>query len=122
VGIVLTTPSGEAFYYFYRLEYHCTNNIAECEALILGLNLGIDKGVMYLRAKGDSDLVVSQVLLKFATNNEKLKKYRDFAQSLSNSFKIISIEAIPREENCVADALVVSASTLQPCDGPLHEL
>jgi hypothetical protein len=73
VGIVLTTPSGEAFYYSYRLEYHCTNNIAEYEALILGFNLAIDKGVTYLRAKGDSDLIVSQVLMKFATKNEKLK-------------------------------------------------
>jgi ribonuclease HI len=122
VGIVLTTPSREAFYYSYRLEYHCTNNIVEYEALILGLNLAIDKGVTYLRVKGDSDLIVSQVLLKFATKNEKLKKYRDFAQSLSKSFKIVSIEAIPREENYVADALAVSASTLQPCDGPLRDL
>jgi hypothetical protein len=28
-GILLTTPSKETFYYSYRLEYHCTNNIAE---------------------------------------------------------------------------------------------
>ena len=34
----------------------------------------------------------------------------------------MSIEVVPREENHVADALVVSASTLQPCDGPLRDL
>jgi ribonuclease HI len=72
----LTNPSGEDFYYLYRLEYHCTNNIAEYEALILGFNLEIDKGVTYLKAKGDSNLIVSQVLMKFSTKNEKLKKYR----------------------------------------------
>jgi hypothetical protein len=60
--------------------------------------------------------------MKFATKNEKLKKYRDLAQSLSKSFKIVSIEAIPREENHVTNELVVSASTLQPCDGPLRDL
>jgi hypothetical protein len=54
VGIVLTTPSKETFYYSYRLEYHCTNNVAEYEALILGLNLKIDKGVTHLRVIGDS--------------------------------------------------------------------
>jgi ribonuclease HI len=121
-GIVLTAPSGEAFYHSYRLEYHCTNNIAEYEALILGLNLAIDKGVTHLRGKGDSDLIVSQVMMKFATKNEKLKKYRDLAQSLSKSFKIVSLEAIPREDNHMADALAVSASTLQPCEGPLRDL
>jgi len=34
----------------------------------------------------------------------------------------VTIKAVPREENYVADALVVSASTLQPCDGPLQNL
>jgi hypothetical protein len=118
----LRAPSYEAFYYSYKLEYQCTKNIVEYEALILGLNLAIKKGVTYLRVKGDSDLVVSQVLLKFSTKNGKLKKYQYFAQSLSKSFKIILIESIPREENYVADALAISASTLQPCDGPLRDL
>jgi hypothetical protein len=48
VGIVLTAPSKETFYYSYRLEYHCTNNVAKYEALILGLNLEIDKGITHL--------------------------------------------------------------------------
>jgi len=90
--------------------------------LILGLNLAIDKGVTILEGKGDSNLIVSQVLMRFATKNEKLKRYRDVAQTLSKSFRKVSIEAVPREENHVADALAVSASTLQPCEGPLHNL
>jgi ribonuclease HI len=94
-GIVLTTPSGEVLYHSYRLEFHCTNNVVEYEALILGLNLAIDKGITILEVKGDSDLIVSQVLMRFATKNEKLKKYRDVAQTLSKSFKKISIEVIP---------------------------
>jgi ribonuclease HI len=122
VGIVLTTPSHETFYYSYRLEYHCTNNITEYKALILGLNLAIDKGVTHLRVIGDLDLIVSQVLLDFVAKNEKLKKYHDFARSIAKSFEMVTIKVVPREENHVADALVVSASTLQPCDGPLQNL
>jgi ribonuclease HI len=121
-GIVLTAPSKETFYYSYRLEYHCTNNVVEYEALIIGLNLAIDKGVTHLKVIGDSDLIVSQVLLDFTAKNERLKRYRDFARSIAKSFEIVSIKAVPREENYVADALVVSASTLQPCDGPLQNL
>jgi ribonuclease HI len=120
-GVVLTAPSGEVFYRSYRLEFDCTNNVAEYEALILGLNLAIDKGATILEARGDSDLIISQVLMKFAAKNEKLKKYRDMAQSILKTFRKVSIEAIPREENHVADALAVSASTLQPCEGPLHD-
>jgi ribonuclease HI len=104
-GVVLTAPSGEVFYHSYRLEFSCTNNVAEYEALILGLNLAIDKGATILEVKGDSDLIVSQVLMRFATKNEKLKKYRDVAQNIAKTFKRISLEAVPREENHVADAL-----------------
>jgi hypothetical protein len=118
----LTAPFGEFFYHSYRLEFHCTNNIVEYEALILGLNLAIDKGVTHLKVKGDSDLIVSEVMMRFATKNENLKKYRDMAQFLSKSFRIVSLEVVPREENHVVDALHVSASTLQPCEGPLHDL
>jgi ribonuclease HI len=120
-GVVLTAPSGEVFYRSYRLEFNCTNNVAEYEALILGLNLAIDKGATILEVKGDSDLIVSQVLMRFATKNERLKKYRDMAQNISKTFKRISLEAVPREKNHVVDALAVSASTLQPCEGPLHD-
>jgi hypothetical protein len=74
-GIVLIAPSKETYYYSYRLEYHCTNNVVEYEALIIGLNLAIDKGIMHLRVIEDLDLIVSQVLLNFATNNERLKRY-----------------------------------------------
>jgi ribonuclease HI len=73
-GIVLTAPSKETFYYSYRHEYHSTNNVAEYEALIIGVNLAIDRGVTHLRVIGDSDLIVSQVLLNFATKNERQKK------------------------------------------------
>jgi hypothetical protein len=86
-GVVLTAPSGEVFYRSYRLEFNCTNNVAEYEALILGLNLAIDKGATILEVKGDSDLIVSQVLMRFAAKNEKLKKYRDMAQNISKTFK-----------------------------------
>jgi len=95
VGIVLIAPSHETFYYSYRLEYHCTNNIVEYEALILGLNLAIDKGVTHLRVIGDSDLIVSQVLLDFATKNEKLKRNGDLARPISKSFEMVTIKVVP---------------------------
>ena len=108
----MTAPSGEVFYHSYRLEFSCTNNVAEYEALILGLNLAIDKGATILEVKGDSDLIVSQVLMRFATKNEKLKKYRDMAQNISKTFKKISLEAVPREENHMADALGIKFATV----------
>jgi len=121
-GIVLTSPSKENFYYSYRLEYHCTNNVVEYKALIIGLNLAIDKGVKHLKVIGDSYLIVSQVLLDFVAKNERLKMYCDFGISIAKSFEVVSIEAVPREEHCVAYSLDVSTSSSQPCDGTLQNL
>jgi hypothetical protein len=70
----------------------------------------------------DSNLIVSQVLLYFATKNEILNKYHDFARYIAKSFGVVSIEVVPREENYVKDALAISGSTLQPCDVPPQKL
>jgi ribonuclease HI len=85
--------------------------------LLIGLNLALDRNIRCLKVIGDSDLIVSQVNLKFAMKNERLRRYRDSVRDTMKLFDDFSIEAVPREENYVVDALVVSASTLQPCEG-----
>ena len=57
-GIVLQAPSGKFFKFSYRLEFDATNNVAEYEALLLGLEVCKDMGVKCLNIKGDSDLVI----------------------------------------------------------------
>jgi len=52
-GIVLQSPSGKISKFSYRLEFEATNNVAEYEALLLGLELCKDRGVKCLCIKGD---------------------------------------------------------------------
>ena len=75
--IVLQSPSGEVMKFSYRLEFDATNNVAEYEALLLGLELCKDRGVKCLNIKGDSDLVIQQLKNKFACKSERLKGYRN---------------------------------------------
>jgi hypothetical protein len=46
----------------------------------------------------------------------------DLVQDTMKIFNDFSIEAVPREENCVVLALVISTSTLQPCEVFLQDL
>jgi ribonuclease HI len=50
VGIVLYSPLGKIHNFSYRLEFACTNNVTEFEALMLGIenafNLGC--GIIFL--------------------------------------------------------------------------
>jgi ribonuclease HI len=67
VGIVLRSPDNETTLFSYRLEFNCTKNIVEYEALILGMNLAIDMNLKSLHVRGDSDLIVLWVIKNFAT-------------------------------------------------------
>ena len=60
-GVVLTSPSGDASHFSFRLEYDGANNVAEFEALLHGLELAKDCGIKFLKIIGDSDLIVMQV-------------------------------------------------------------
>ncbi|XP_059076932.1 uncharacterized protein LOC131876149 [Cryptomeria japonica] len=58
VGVVLIPPSGNPIPFSFKLEFKNTNNVAEYEALLLGLNEAKRLGVKLLRAKGDAELII----------------------------------------------------------------
>ena len=60
-GCVLISPDGNKTMLTCRLEFDCTNNTAEYEALVQGLYKAIDSNVKYLQVFGDSEIVVKQV-------------------------------------------------------------
>ena len=44
-----------------RLEFECTNNLAEYEDLVQGLRKAIDMGAKAIECVGDSEIIVKQV-------------------------------------------------------------
>ena len=112
-GIVLTSPSNKKFNFAYRLEFDASNNVAEYEALVLGLEIAKDMGIRMLSIKGDSDLIISQVKKTFACKSERLKKYRNTVWAIMGYFSALDLIAVPRAENSEADRLAVAASTLE---------
>lgn len=58
-GVILISPSGKTFKFSFSLFFACTNNVAEYEALLLGLSLSKKHGIKNLRVIRDSKLVVS---------------------------------------------------------------
>ena len=61
-GIVLVSPTGEHREYAIRLHFRATNNVAKYEALIHGLRIASELSTSRLFVRGDSELVVSQVM------------------------------------------------------------
>ena len=60
-GVLLISPGGETVKLMYKLEFITTNNIAEYEALLLGLKATKYLGIQQISVYGDSELVVQQV-------------------------------------------------------------
>ena len=58
VGILLISPSQEVITLSYKLEFETTNNIADYEALVLGLRAAKDMAIECLAIFGDSELIV----------------------------------------------------------------
>ena len=57
-GCLLIDPFGKRYFVACRLEFECTDNIAEYEALIQGLKKAIDLGAKSLVVLGDFEIII----------------------------------------------------------------
>ncbi len=86
-----------------------TNNRAEYEALIRGLEVARDYGFDEIEIHGDSQLVVKQVRGEWNANDPGMKERRVRAYELLSDLSDWSIAHVPRELNERADNLVNEA-------------
>ena len=108
VGWVLVTSDGVVAEGADRIG-RATNNRAEYEALVRGLEAAADYGFSELAIRGDSQLVVRQVRGEWEANDPDLREKRLRARELLAAFDERSIDHVPREINSRADELVNEA-------------
>jgi ribonuclease HI len=107
---VLVAPSKVRTCYVARLDFSCTNNIAEYEALLLGLRKLQAMGIRRAIHKIDSQVISGHVDKSCKARDPKLERYLDTVRRLEASFEGFSIKNIPRGENEHADLLAKSAA------------
>jgi ribonuclease HI len=106
IGIVIVSPNGDNFEASCRLNFFCTNNQAEYEALLFGLEILASIKVRHVEAFGDSLLVVQQVSGECQCLEESLNAYLDKGLDvIIFNFDEFCIHHIPRHENCRANNL-----------------
>jgi ribonuclease HI len=86
-----------------------TNNRAEYEALIAGLEAATEYGFDEIEVRGDSELIVRQVRGEYDATDPDLRERRIRARELLSTFDSWSIEHVPREINSRADELASDA-------------
>jgi ribonuclease HI len=89
-----------------------TNNVAEYAGAIQALErlhgLGYAGAV---EVRGDSQLVIRQMLGEYEVKAEHLRPYHDWLAQLARTFASVRWEWVPREQNRRADALSKQALT-----------
>jgi ribonuclease HI len=116
-GCIIIDLAGNKTLMACRLEFECTNNTAEYEALLQGLRKSLDMNIQNLVVFGDSEIVVRQVRDSIHCLSPHLKSYQSEVWSLMNKFSSFNINSIPRFNNAEADLLANVASKLLPTEG-----
>ena len=91
-GAILISPEEEYYPFTARLNFDCTNNVAEYEAWIMGLQAAIDKKVKNLKVYGDSALVIYQLRGDWLTRDSKMILYHKLVEEMVNEFEVINFE------------------------------
>jgi ribonuclease HI len=107
---VLVAPSKVRTCYAIKLDFSCTNNIVEYEALLLGLGKLKAMGITREILKTDPQVISGHVDKSSKAIDPKLEKYLDAVRRLEASFEDFSIKNIPRGENEHADLLAKSVA------------
>ncbi|KAI8547541.1 hypothetical protein RHMOL_Rhmol07G0204200 [Rhododendron molle] len=75
IGVLLITPDGSHIPPAFKLNFDVTNNQAEYEACVVGMEAALTLSVEKLEVIGDSNLVVSQANGDWKVREERLKLY-----------------------------------------------
>lgn len=104
-GAVITDEDGHILWQGKEFLGHCTNNIAEYKALILGLKGALSENYQNLDVYLDSELLAHQINGLYKVKNENLKKLMSEVRGLLSSFQAVQIRHVLRCHNARADRL-----------------
>lgn len=83
-----------------------TNNVAEWNALIVGLQGALDLGFQRIAVRLDSELVVKQLCGEYRVKHPDLQPLFAKAKALARRFSRVEVRHVPRAQNKLADAVV----------------
>ncbi|XP_020421404.1 uncharacterized protein LOC109949711 [Prunus persica] len=111
VGVVFVSRERHVLPYLFSLSELCSNNVAEYQALIMGLQMAVEMKISSLEVYGDSMLVINQLLTHYDVRKDDLIPYHQLATQLLERFDFVTLEHVPRKDNQMADALATLALT-----------
>ncbi|KAL0290426.1 UNVERIFIED_CONTAM: hypothetical protein Sradi_7050500 [Sesamum radiatum] len=111
-GVVFVSPEKQVLTYSIVLSELCSNNVAEYQALIIGLQMALEMGILEMEVYGDSKLIINQLLNIYEVKKDDLVPFFLQAPHLLKGFESATMNHILRKENRIVDALANYPTTL----------
>jgi ribonuclease HI len=96
--------------YAARLEFQCTNNIAEYKVVLLGLRKAKVMGIQRLIIKTYSQIIVEHIEKDYKARDPELARYLQFLRDQEKHFEGFTVKNISRNDNSDADELAKAAT------------
>ena len=99
VRVVLQSPKGDFVECMIRLQFPTTNNKAEYEAVLLGLDLAKATEASSVVMHYDSQVIVKHINGDYEAKGEQMKEYLSMVKGRVNQKLLAKFVQILREEN-----------------------
>jgi ribonuclease HI len=104
-GAVIYKNGEEIWSNSYFVSDSTTNNVSEYFGLIRGLKRAIKMNIRHLIVKGDSQLIIKQMIGQYQVKSESMIELYKIAKKMEEEFENVSYEHVYRKYNKRADQL-----------------
>ena len=109
IGVVVAAPDGTILDEVAERIGVATNNVAEYQALLRGVERAAALGAREVQFVNDSELVAKQINGTYKVKHPAMKPLYEKAIAALGGFERWRIQSVPRAQNARADALVNEA-------------
>lgn len=96
---MLQSPTGEQIEKVVHLNFPASNNKAEYEAILVGLELPLTLLATKVEVRNDLQLVVGQIQREYEVRNKLMAHYLTLVDTRIEKLDGWSIKYVPQEEN-----------------------
>ena len=96
--MVLVFPHNYVIPRAFSLTEPCSNNVAEYNALLIGMQIADEISVKNLEAYDNSKLIVNQDRGEYEVKNKDLIPYYNASISMAERFRNFYIDHVPRQK------------------------
>ncbi|XXG47195.1 hypothetical protein AAC387_Pa02g1875 [Persea americana] len=91
VGILFVSPQGDLIPHVFTLANHCSNNIAEYQSVIMGMEIALATRIKRLEIFGNSKPIVNQINGEYEVRKPGILPYHRLAKTLIPQFSYITV-------------------------------